>query len=1258
MDFMQIRVVNKKGVKTIYPNFHVDIATKDIMIRGGAFYAFWDEKNNIWSKNELLMATRIDEMLDERFREELDKDQGMAIKVEHMCDSVDGRLAAWKSYIRNIPDNCKGELDGKILFEDHEIVREDFATKKLPYRLTNEQTPEYDELMSTLYSPEERKKIEWAIGSVIAGDSVDIQKFIVFYGSAGSGKSTVLNIIQKLFEGYYSVFESKVLGYSNASFSTSQLKENPLVAIEHDGDLSKIEDNSKLNSIVSHERMTVNEKFKSMYTMKFRSMLFIGTNRPVKITDAKSGLMRRLIDVQPTGNTLPIGKYRMIMQKIEFQLGGIANRCLKVYKTLGKSYFDNYKPLAMMWQTNDFYNFMEDNFSVFKKQDYIELNQIWLMYKEYCEDAKVRFPFSKRLVKAELVNYFATFDSDVYLKTDDGNRVHMTNVYSGFLIDKFRHKPKKDEEIDYISWLDLSATKSLLDKELSDCPAQYANEEGTPKKKWENVSTTLSSINTKKLHYVMVPENHIVIDFDISENGEKNLERNINAAEKFPQTYAEVSKSQSGLHLHYIYDGDVSKLSRVYDDNIEIKVFTGNSSLRRKLSVCNNIPVAHISSGLPLKGGDEKVIKFEGLKNEKALRTLIKRNLNKEIHGATKPSVDFIKKILDDAYEGGMCYDVTDMRPAIMAFAANSTNQAQNCLNMVAQMHFHSDEPSETDEYDNDMLIFYDVEVFPNLFIVVWKAEDKAPVKMINPTPSEIEELVKFKLVGFNCRRYDNHILYARMLGYDNHQLYELSQRIINGSMNAMFGEAYNISYTDVYDFSSKKQSLKKFEIELGMHHQELGLPWDQPVDETLWDTVAEYCVNDVVSTEATFKARYDDFVAREILASISGLTVNNTNNQHTAKMIFGNDPHPQDQFIYTDLSEYFEGYTFSEGKSFYRDEDPGEGGYVYSEPGMYENVALLDIASMHPHSIIALNMFGNKYTAKFKELVDARIFIKHGEFDKAGELFDGKLKPFLKDANQAKTLSNALKIPINSVYGLTSAKFDNKFRDNRNVDNIVAKRGALFMIDLKHEVQKRGFTVAHIKTDSIKIPNATPEIIKFIIDYGEKWNYTFEHEATYSKMCLVNDAVYIAKENDKWTATGKQFQVPYVFKTLFSHEEIEFNDLCETKAVSGDAALYLDFNEVDEETHDYRFVGRVGSFCPVKRGSNGGLLLRGSKDKNGEDRYTFATGAKDYRWKEAEVVKELHQEDQIDKEYFRKLVDDAVDTISQFCDFDQFVGR
>lgn len=282
-----------------------------------------------------------------------------------------------------------------------------------------------------------------------------------------------------------------------------------------------------------------------------------------------------------------------------------------------------------------------------------------------------------------------------------------------------------------------------------------------------------------------------------------------------------------------------------------------------------------------------------------------------------------------------------------------------------------------------------------------------------------------------------------------------------------------------------------------------------------------------------------------------------------------------------------FPGYQFISGKSFYKGEEVGEGGYVYAEPGIYQDVALLDIASMHPSSIECLDLFG-PYTANFSAIKEARLAIKHREFEKAATLFDGKLKAYLTDESRADELAYALKIAINIVYGLTSAKFQNKFKDPRNVENIVAKRGALFMVELKHAVQEKGFTVAHIKTDSIKIPNATPEIISFVVEFGKKYGYSFEHEATYYKMCLVNDAVYIAryatadrckylygteyvdssrdicKENKKkggtWTATGAQFAQPYVFKTLFTKEPIKFSDLCETKSVT--SYLYLDMNE------------------------------------------------------------------------------------------------
>ena len=1358
-DFYTIdEIEGKKGQVYIKPSFLITHSS-DLMIRGRDFYAYWDEATGLWSKDEDGLFDIIDADI-AKYRKRIQEDETRKVVpiAKYIKRASSGVIDEWHKYCQKQMRDSYKELDSKIIFRSTVTTKKDYASKKLPYDLVDGECPAWDEIVGTLYFPEEREKIEWSIGAIISGDSKKIQKFIVFYGEGGTGKSTIMGIIEKLFDGYWSRFNSKEITSGSNQFALESFKNNPLVSIEHDGDLSRIEDNTILNSIVSHESMEVNEKFKSKYLMNFNTFLYLGTNKPVKITDAKSGVIRRLIDVRPTGKKISRKRYDTLIEQVDFELGQIASHCLNVYKKLGKSYYDNYIPKDMIASTNEFYNFVEEYYDMFLKENGVSAKKAYSLYKQYCTDVNVPYQLSYTKFRVEFATYFDEVKNRVKIKGQE-----YFNYYLGFKWNKFpghdgpkesvkalkdenaessENGPygiKQDNDGNWIIFKDYSEFErgSFLNWSCGDCIAQYAKADGTPKDYWSKVKTHLSDLDWRELHYVLLPENHIVIDFDLrGPDGEKDLKLNLEAAKKFPKTYAETSKSGKGIHLHYIYDGDVSKLSHIYDEGIEIKTFGGKAALRRKLSLCNDLEISHINSGLPLKGVKNTVIDMDSVNLGKALETTIKKCLMKEVHQDTTSNVDFIKKILDDAYISGKSYSVDPaLRQKVLNFAINSTHQSEKCVRTVGQMKWESAKEITDFNFkkgDDEPIIFFDWEVFPNFCCMCWKVHHVDGVhKLINPTSEELEPFVGRKLVGHNCKDYDNNIFYARWAkGYSNRQLFELSQGLINSEDNNMkrqykFKEAVGLSYTDTLDFAATKLGLKKWEIKLGLYHLENEHAWDKDLDEKYWDEVSDYCCNDVIATEAVFDHLEEDFKARCLLADLSNLltgsgTVNDSTNQLTTKIILRGDRNANKQFVYPDLAAEFPGYEYNsfgidksrynagtkivKGKSLYLGEDPGEGGYVWAKPGMYWNVVTFDVASMHPSSIIAENGFG-KYTDNFKQLLDIRLHIKHKEYDEVKKMFNGVFAKYLTATDpeelkkQAKALSYALKIAINSVYGLTSAGFDNDLRDPRNKDNWVAKRGALMMMTLKRDVINMGGEVIHCKTDSIKVVNPSEEIANYIYAFGKKYGYTFEIEAKYDRICLVNESAYIAKESDwegneepgKWSGTGTQFKDktnPYVFKTLFSKEPIIFDDMCETKSVT--TAIYLDFNEdlpdvselekerdkllkkirddaepladdlkalenYDKEIargHNYKFVGKVGVFTPMVDGCGAGRLVA----KRG-DKYSAVSDTKQTRWFESGRVGELGLEDKINKDYYREKCDEAIDDISKFGDFDEFVN-
>jgi len=200
-------------------------------------------------------------------------------------------------------------------------------------------------------------------------------------------------------------------------------------------------------------------------------------------------------------------------------------------------------------------------------------------------------------------------------------------------------------------------------------------------------------------------------------------------------------------------------------------------------------------------------------------------------------------------------------------------------------------------------------------------------------------------------------------------------------------------------------------------------------------------------------------------------------------------------------------------------------------------------------------------------------------------------------------------------------------------------------MIDLKNALIERGCNPIHFKTDSVKIADYKEDDIQFVKDFGKKYGYHFSVEGVFDRLVLINDAVLIGKINNKWEPVGARFAHPYVFKTIFSKENVEFDDLVEVKSVKK-GKMYI---EMPDES--MVFVGQIGKFCPVK--TLGGTLYRVTD----EGKKYAVTGTTGYRWAVSDVVKELERMDDIDMDYFEKLVEEAISKIAEFGDVNLFLG-
>ena len=502
MDFLDVSVKkftsnNRTVDYEVSPDFIFGDA-KDLVVKGSKFYAYWN--GSFWDTKQKNLFYDIDSLLWRKARELEDGRPGLRIDVKEIRKASAGKF-------RLFADFCKAcetsdiSFNQKVLFADHKMQRRDYATTQLTYSPQEGEAVAFKELIGTLYLPKELDKILWFMGALFTNNMYKIEKFMYLYGSKGSGKGTVLKIFRMLFQEYCGTIDLKLLTSAD-QFATGQIQEVPLL-IDEDTDISHIYNDTPLLKLTSHETISVNKKFKEPYDVRFIGLLITASNQRYKVRNVDSGITRRAIVVNPSGQKVSHTKYNQLMTQIKYELPYIANMAIQRFEELGFDYYDDYFDVDMAEQTDHIFDFMRTN--AIHMQHGITLKQISELYREYLEDMGWKTDGYKATIKREALRYFDTMLKDSHI---DGMRVN--NYFKGFrwnvaFPEGVVGTTEANDTVIPDDWLDFNYHNEVFNKLAAEYPAQLALRNGNPSEKWDNVVTTLSDIKTSKLHWVKVP---------------------------------------------------------------------------------------------------------------------------------------------------------------------------------------------------------------------------------------------------------------------------------------------------------------------------------------------------------------------------------------------------------------------------------------------------------------------------------------------------------------------------------------------------------------------------------------------------------------------------------------------------------------------------------------------------------------------------------------------------------------------------------
>ena len=169
----EIKPVKKREIVYVYPSYSA--SGKDFMKKGGDVYAVLDHDTGFWITDESAVIPYIDGVLKKYvedhytlYNNSYKDSEGRSVVIQYLDDSTTNKLKEYNVWVSNLPKNHNYiPLDTEITFSDDKVTPDMYRSKKLSYTPMEQETECYDKLMSTLYSEDDRQKIEWMVGSVL-----------------------------------------------------------------------------------------------------------------------------------------------------------------------------------------------------------------------------------------------------------------------------------------------------------------------------------------------------------------------------------------------------------------------------------------------------------------------------------------------------------------------------------------------------------------------------------------------------------------------------------------------------------------------------------------------------------------------------------------------------------------------------------------------------------------------------------------------------------------------------------------------------------------------------------------------------------------------------------------------------------------------------------------------------------------------------------------------------------------------------------